>query len=303
MSRFLTVRKSSNPASQQSSNHASAADRAECRRLHRRFGATYYFATGLFPLDVRRRTHAVYAFVRTPDDWVDCGPGGPDLDRRLQEYRSEFLRGFEGVRPASQVLRAFCDVVRETGMPLDEPLLFLDAMKQDLTVTRYPTFDLLRGYMRGSAGSVGVMMCSVMQFDPSPRAVQCAMAMGEAMQLTNFLRDVGEDVDRGRIYLPLEDLSSFGVTEQDILARRAFPGFTDLMRFEIERARALYRLAEEGIDLLPRHSRQAVKLASILYSRILDRIEERGYDVFGGRARTSRVEKLSVAARVMAGLI
>ncbi len=283
---------------------ASRHDYAECRRLHKRYGTTYYFASQRFRPRTRRRVHALYGFVRVPDEWVD-NPGSwtpARLARELREWRSSFLRGLDGVRPERPVMRAFCDVVRETRMPIDEPLLFLDAMEQDLEVARYATYEDLRGYMRGSAAAVGVMMLHVLGADAIPQASRAAQALGEAMQLTNFLRDVGEDARRGRIYLPQEDLASFGVSEEEILRGDASERFVRLMRFEIERARALYALAEQGWPLLPRECRNAVRLAHILYSRILDRIEARGYDVFHGRARTTTAEKLAVAARVIVGL-
>ena len=277
-------------------------DLAVCRALHRRYGTTYYFASRCFPKRVRERTHIVYAFVRMPDEWVDNPGLADDPFSLLRAYRRELLSGIEGVRPASAVLRAFCDLIAETGLPVEEALLFLDAMEQDLVITRYTTYQNLRGYMRGSAAAVGVMMCSVLGAPLSPDAIGSAKALGEAMQLTNFLRDIREDAARGRIYLPLEDLASFEVTEDDLICGRRTEAFVQLMKFEIERARALYRLADDGIALLPRRTQPAVKLAAILYSRILDRIEEAGYDVFRTRARTSRVEKLRVAAQVFTGL-
>ena len=281
---------------------ASAADYAECRRLHRRFGTTYYAATRLFPKDVQERTHAVYGFVRVPDEWVD-NPDRPvaDIENRLLRYRWELIEGLHGVRPESPVLRAFCDVARGCRIPAEVPLRFLDAMEQDLRVSRYPTYDDLRTYMNGSAASVGLMMCSVLGAGPSGRTAVCATALGEAMQLTNFLRDVGEDAKRGRVYLPLEDLAAFQVSESQIFQGRIDPQFVKLMRFEIERARGLYGVAREGIDLLPARARKPVWLAAILYSRILDHIEDINFQVFGKRAHTSLLEKAGVAARVMAG--
>lgn len=292
------------PASRGLGTFASASDHAECRRLHRKFGTTYYFATRRFDAATRRRIHALYGFVRVPDEWVD-NPGELSPDRRrklLTDYRSQLLRGLDGVRPDHPVLRAFCDVVHETEMPLDEPLLFLDAMEQDLDVARYPTYESLRGYMRGSACAVGLMMCPIIGAGNDPKMLEAASALGEAMQLTNFLRDVGEDVGRGRIYLPKEDMAQFGVTDQDILGRNRSQAFVDLMKFEIARARSLYVLANEGIPLLPRPAQKGVRLASILYSRILDRIEANDYDVFTSRARTSTSEKLAILARVAIGL-
>ncbi|MGV3615328.1 MAG: phytoene/squalene synthase family protein [Fimbriimonas sp.] len=283
---------------------ARASDHAECRRLHRKHGTTYYFATQRFDRRTRQQVHALYAFVRVPDEWVD-NPGTLTIDRRLrllQDYRSQLLRGLDGVCPDHPVLRAFCDVVRDCGMPLDEPLIFLDAMEQDLTVARYRTYEDLRDYMRGSAAAVGVMMCSVLGAKSDEETLGGARALGEAMQLTNFLRDVGEDARRGRIYLPQEDMASFGVVEEDILQGRVTEPFRDLLRFEIARARALYAVADEAIGLLPAQGQKPVRLARVLYSRILNRIEALDYDVFTTRARTSKVEKLMVALRVAAGL-
>lgn len=282
---------------------ASASDHAECRRLHRKHGTTYYFATQRFERATRPRVHALYGFVRVPDEWVDNPGDQPTANpaTKLCEYRSQLLRGLDGVRPDHPVLRAFCDVVRECGMPLQEPLLFLDAMEQDLTVTRYPTYADLQGYMRGSAAAVGVMMCSVLGTAPDPTTLAGARALGEAMQLTNFLRDIKEDMARGRIYLPQEDLASFGVTEEDLAEERVTEPFRDLMRFEIARARALYAVADEAILRLPRHAQKPVRLARILYSRILDRIEALDYDIYQTRARTTKLEKLLTAVKVEFG--
>jgi 15-cis-phytoene synthase len=282
---------------------AEPSDYAICRRLHRKHGATYYFATRRFRPEIRRRTHALYGFVRVPDEWVD-NPAGLSLEQRvnlLRGWRTQLLQGMDGVPPIHPVMRAFCDVVRETGMPLEEPLAFLDAMELDLSIGRYETFGDLRGYMRGSAAAVGIMMCHIVGARMTPQVEKAACSLGEAMQLTNFLRDVGEDVRRSRIYLPLEDLASFDVAERDILSQRITPQFCNLIRFQIARARALYKEADKGIPLLPAESRKAVLLARVLYARILDKIEEREFDVFSGRARTGRLEKVFTAMRIMWG--
>jgi len=281
---------------------ACAGDYAECRRLHRQYGTTYYFASQAFRPEVRRRVHAIYGFVRVADEWVDNPTGGGAKSiADLARYRIELLRGLEGVPPETAVLRAFCDVVREVSIPVEEPLRFLDAMEMDITVHRYETYEDLRGYMRGSAASVGLMMCCAMEAWRTPEVFEAAVALGEAMQLTNFLRDVGEDAARGRIYLPLKDLDAFAVSDAEISNGIVSDRFVSLMQFEIARARRLYDLADKGIPLLPAQGRQAVLLARILYARILDCIEDQGYDVFSRRARTTRAEKLRIAARLMLG--
>lgn len=280
-------------------DHASETDHELCRRLHRQYGTTYYFATSRFPAAIRRRVHALYGFVRVPDEWVDNPAEDPGP--KLREYRDDLLCALDGGRAEHPALRAFGGVARECGMSPEEPLCFLDAMAMDLDVARYPTYARLEEYMRGSAAAVGMMMCDVLGAGDDPAMRSAAKALGNAMQLTNFLRDVREDAARGRIYLPQDELARFGVGEDEILAGAMSERFRRLAEFQIVRARALYAQADEGIAMLPPEARKAVRLARVLYSRILDRVEERGCDVFGGRARTSKVEKIAVAARVLAG--
>ncbi len=282
---------------------ATRADYEKCRRIHRQFGTTYYFASQRFQPHIRQRVHALYGFVRVPDEWVD-NPNGLTLSQRaslLADFRSQVIRGVDGVEPSHPVIRAFCDVMREVDMSLDEPLCFLDAMEQDLQTNRYATYEDLRGYMRGSASAVGVMMCNVLEAPMTEDVIQGAIALGEAMQLTNFMRDIGEDLKRRRVYIPQEDLEHFGVTEGMLLRSEVSPAFIKMMKFQVERARHLYKVADRGMSDLPRNGRLAVRLARELYSRILNRIEENGYDVFTKRARTTKVEKLAVASRLWIG--
>ncbi len=278
-----------------------AADFEVCRKLHRKFGTTYYYATRRFEPQIRRRTHALYGFVRVPDEWVD-NPGSLTLEQRVQllrGWRTQLLQGMDGIRPEHPVMRGFCDVVRETGMSLDEPLCFLDAMEQDLSVGRYERYGDLRNYMRGSAAAVGIMMLHVMGVPRNPEIDRAASALGEAMQLTNFIRDIGEDLSRGRIYMPLEDLESLGVSEGMFAQGKLTPEIVALLKFEVARARALYAEADRGIPMLPPRPQIAVRLARVLYAKILDKVEERDYDVFNGRARTTKLEKLVAGAKVL----
>ena len=280
-------------------DHSSAGDHEVCRRLHRKHGTTYYFATSRFRPATRRRVHALYGFVRVPDEWVDNPAEDPVP--KLRAYREDLLCALDGARAGHPALRAFGAVARECGMSPEEPLCFLDAMAMDLSVARYPSYAHLEEYMRGSAAAVGMMMCDVLGAGDDPTMRAAARALGNAMQLTNFLRDVREDAARGRIYLPQDELAAHGVSEDEILSGVMSDRFKRLAEFQIARARALYAQADEGIPLLPPEARKAVRLARVLYARILDRVEERGCDVFGGRARTSKVEKIAVAARVLAG--
>lgn len=279
---------------------ATGADYEECRKIHRQFGTTYYFATLRFPAAIRRRVHAVYAFVRVPDEWVD-NPGDltpQDRAELLDDWRRQLHAGLAGERPDHFALRAFVDVIHECGLPVEEADLFIDAMAMDVWRTRYETYDDLCQYMRGSASAVGVMMCYAMDARPDGFTLARAHALGEAMQMTNFLRDIGEDADRGRIYIPLEDLRAHGLTEQDLLDKRYSPAFRELMRFEICRARKLYFHSDMGLPHLPGRMQRAVMLARLLYAQILDRIEEQEHNVFVKRARTNLPQKLRCAARV-----
>lgn len=283
------------------SKFASPEDREFCREIHRRHGTTYYFATSRFPKPLRERVHALYAFVRVPDEWVD-NPQGLSLDERrrlVEDWGRQLEEGVRGQRPKHPGMRAFVDLVNEVGMPLDEPRCFLEAMATDLWKDRYADYAELEAYMRGSAAAVGLMMLHAMEIPIDDARRQAAMSLGNAMQMTNFLRDVGEDLKRGRIYLPLADLVAFGVPVATVEAGQVTPEFAALMQYEIDRTRRLYAASDPEIERLPEVIRRPVKLARVLYSRLLDRIEQRGYDVFSGRARTSRGEKLAVAARML----
>ena len=282
-------------------NYASASDIEQCRRIHKKFGTTYYYSTLRFPKRIQWKVHAIYAFVRVPDEWVD-NPGEMDCNQRLgllKDWREQLNRGIEGKCPEHFAMRAFCDAAAESRIPLNEALLFLDAMEMDVSKSRYQTYEELERYMRGSASAIGVMMCYAMCARTDFDTISRAKALGEAMQLTNFLRDISEDLDRGRIYLPLEDMKRFGVTESDLRSKVVTPQFKDLMKFEIERARKLYLDSDYGIYKLPPKMRKAVLLSRLLYSQILDRIEAQDYDVFRQRARTNSLHKARCAMRVM----
>ena len=272
-----------------------------CRQVQKAHSRTYYFSTQFFPPHVRPRVHALYAFMRYADEIVD-NPGATNLAEQLEGldvFQQETMAAVAGERVSNPVLRAYADTVRACGIRPEHIAAFMESMKMDTRVFRYETFEDLEVYTYGSAAVVGLMMCRVVgaqdrMSDPH------AEALGVAMQLSNFLRDVAEDWRRGRVYLPLEDLKRFGYGEEDLASGVVDGRFVALMRFEIERARRLYAFADEGMKYIPRGRRWPVVVARELYAGILDRIEARDYDVFSGRAETSRPRKLMVAARVAA---
>ena len=275
---------------------ASLQDYSECEQLHRTHGTSYYFATKLFPTHLRPHVHALYGFVRLADEIVDDQRRAQPEDRlqQLQEIRKELDQA-----PTHPVMRAFQLTMEKCQIDRNEARIFLDAMEMDLKITRYPTYKDLEDYMRGSAAAVGLMMCDIMRIPNDPPIRESAMKLGNAMQVTNFLRDVAEDARRGRIYLPLEDLQRHGVPEADIMEGRFTPEFKALMQEEITRTRKLYAEADVGIARLPVEVRKAVRTARLLYSMILDEIEKLDHNVFSQRARTSKWKKIWTAVRVV----
>ncbi|CAN5860412.1 MAG: phytoene/squalene synthase family protein [Ilumatobacteraceae bacterium] len=272
---------------------------AECKRLNRRHGTTYYWSTMVLPAVKRHHVHALYAFCRYADDIVDVGAEEvADRAAGLTAFGQRFFADLDRGCSDDLVLKAVVHTVRAFDIDEQAFVRFLRSMEMDLTIERYETWDDLRGYMDGSAAVIGEMMLPILEPVDPAAAREPARALGEAFQLTNFLRDIDEDLDRDRQYVPQEDLRRFGV---DLWERRCTSTFVELMRFEIERARQLYRRAEDGITLLPSRSARCVAAAHDLYGRILQRIEAQGYDVFAGRARISTPRKLAVAVTHLAG--
>jgi phytoene synthase len=272
-----------------------------CRKIQKAHSRTYYFSTRLFPSEVRPRVHALYAFMRYADEIVDT-PHDLPLDSQLsvlEEFEAETMAAVLGESVPNPVLRAFADTVRSCGVAPETITAFMQSMKMDTRVFRYQRFSDLEVYTYGSAAVVGLMMCRVVGAAEG-KADAHAEALGVAMQLSNFLRDLGEDWRRGRVYLPLEDLEKCGYTERDLALGVADERFVALMRLEIERARRLYAFADEGMGYIPRGRRFPVIVARELYAAILDRIEAQRYDVFSRRAQVSRPGKLLVAARCAA---
>jgi 15-cis-phytoene synthase len=269
-----------------------------CRRVQRAHSRTYYFSTRLFPLEVRPHVHALYAFMRYADELVD-NPGSTGHGEQLaalESFEKETMAAVRGVDVPNPILRAYANTVRERGIAAEHITAFMRSMKMDTQVFRYPTYRDLETYTYGSAAVVGLMMCRVAGV-ADDRASEHAGALGVAMQLTNFLRDLGEDWDRGRIYLPLEDMARFGYTEKDLAAGVVDSRFVELVRFEIARARRLYAFADKGLRYIPRGRRYPVVVARELYAVILDCIEAQSYDVFSQHAGISRLDKIRLATR------
>ncbi|MFO7778747.1 MAG: phytoene/squalene synthase family protein [Nitriliruptoraceae bacterium] len=284
--------------SERSRSHELGASYARCRRLHRAHGTTYYWATRALPQADQGHVHALYGLCRYADEIVDAPGGGDTADRAaaLDALREGFCQGVDAGMSSHPILAAVIDTVQHLSIDPQLLLRFFDAMQMDLSVSSYRTHGELVRYMDGSAAVIGELMLPVLR-PPDPDAARPgARALGIAFQLTNFLRDVDEDLDRGRVYLPLEDLERFGADPR----RRAVDGpWRDFSRFQIARIRAIYREADAGIALLPPRSAKVIRAARVLYSGILDRIEDADHDVFSARARIATPVKMAVVGREM----
>jgi phytoene synthase len=278
-----------------------------CRELHRSHGRTYYLATRLLPEWKRRHVHALYGFARYCDEIVDDLADIPVGERaqRLQTWATRFLHGLAGEPVDDEILPAVLHTIAVFDLDRTDFEKFLRSMTMDLTVDRYRTYDDLLEYMEGSAAVIGTMMLPIL--DPADRAAATGPAreLGLAFQLTNFIRDIREDLDRGRIYLPLDDLARCGVSEAELIAAAASGVSTEriksLIRYEIRRAQHHYELARPGIGMLAPSSQGAIRTAYLLYGGILDEIARRGYDVLSGRARVPTGRRLLVAGRSLLG--
>jgi 15-cis-phytoene synthase len=267
----------------------------ECRKLHAAHGKTYYLATLLLPPAKRPYVWALYGFARYADEFVDSLES-PD-PQSLLDWGSAFLDGL-AAEPASRVRHpvslAMTHTMRRWHIPRAHVEAFLDSMRMDITVTGYATYADLEKYMYGSASVIGLQMLPILE-PVAPEAAPRARALGEAFQMSNFIRDVGEDLGRGRVYLPQEDLDLFGVTREILTRGVVTPSVRELLRFEIERTRNLYTFAEPGIDMLHPTSRDCVRTAFTLYRGILDAVEAAHYEVLTQRISVPLTRRLAVA--------
>ena len=278
-----------------------------CRRIHSAHGRTYYLATRLLPRDRRPDVWALYAFARVSDELVDAPdtqPPDPSILLAWCEQAMAAVRSASPPDPTEQpVLAATWHTMRTFGLEPDLMQEFLDSMVMDLTVSRYATWEELRGYMRGSAAVIGELMAPLLGASGAD-ALSRAAALGEAFQLTNFIRDIGEDLTRGRIYLPQADLARFGVSE-DLLAEAVrtgvpSPAVRSLVAFEVRRAVSLYATAQPGLTMVDARSRPCLEAAFTLYRRILHRVIANDFNVFERRLAVPTWQRLATAGHLAA---
>lgn len=268
-----------------------------CRELNAAHGKTYYLATLLLPPGKRPYVHALYGFARYADEIVD------DLSSTLSDreksdwlgsWGDAFLADVRRGHSEDPVCRAVVDTVCRWEIPHEHFEAFLHSMRMDLTVTEYRTYDDLYEYVYGSAAVIGLQMVPILE-PTEPAAYDYAMKLGVSFQLANFVRDVSEDLDRGRIYLPLDELAHFGVDRATLEARVATPEVKAALRHQIERVKRLEAESRPGIAMLHPSSRDCIDAARVLYCGIADQVVDIDFEVFATRATVPMRRRLAVA--------
>lgn len=279
---------------------ASRQDYDCCRQVMHSASRNYSFAANFLPAAKRHHVEALYAFLRVGDDRVDVGHGGfASAEAAIEDWQRSYRQAFRRGTSPHPVLRAYLNTACTFDIPHEVMTPFFRAMKGDLTVSRFPTFGDLLDYMAGSAIPVGRAMTYILGVAP-PFTLEQALARADslsiAMQLSNFWRDIGEDWDRGRVYIPQDDMQLFGVQEADLAARRATPALRRLLAFEAARTQDYYRHAAEGVSMLAT-GRWGVQSGLLIYQAILSSLERKGFNPFSGRARASDLKKIWLVAR------
>lgn len=270
---------------------------AECKKLNAQHGKTYYLATLLLPPAKRPFVHALYGFARYADEIVDdlsSTLSDEEKASALKSWGDQVLADIKIGKSHDHIGAALVDTVNRFEIPLSYFEAFLKSMTMDLTITEYHTYEDLLEYVYGSAAVIGLQMVPILGV-LNPDAYAAAEKLGIAFQLANFIRDVGEDLERGRVYLPITELQASGVTRQMLEDRVLTPQIKAALKFQIARVRQLQKEATPGIAMLSPESRACIEAASELYCGIVDEVEKINYEIFTKRAKTSTWRRIKVA--------
>ena len=273
----------------------------ECKRLNSIHGKTYYLATLLLPPAKRPFVHALYGFARYADEIVDDLASiltEEEKANSLKEWGDGVLADIRSGKSKDHVGSALVDTVKRFNIPIAHIEAFLNSMKMDLTITEYHSYEDLCEYVYGSAAVIGLQMVAVLGTNSDTDIKEANIAaekLGIAFQLANFIRDVGEDLDRGRIYLPITELQAHGVTREMLENRIVTPQIKSALKEQIRRVRILKEESATGIKLLSADSRSCIEAASELYCGIVDEVEKIDYEIFTKRAKTSTLRRVKVA--------
>jgi len=273
----------------------------ECKRLNNLHGKTYFLATRLLPPEKRPFVHALYGFARYADEIVDDLASTSSENEKAQSLKSwgdEVLANIKSGRSRDHIGAALVDTVNRFSIPISYFEAFLHSMTMDLTITEYHTYEDLYEYVYGSAAVIGLQMVPILGTVSKQSMIQANIAaekLGTAFQLANFIRDIGEDLTRGRVYLPVTELQSHGVTREMLEERIVTPQIKNALKEQIKRVRSLQAESKAGINLLSVESRACIEAASELYCGIVDEVEKINYQIFDKRAKTSNWRRLKVA--------
>lgn len=270
---------------------------AECKKLNAQHGKTYYLATLLLPPAKRPFVHALYGFARYADEIVDDLNSTLSDDEKasaLKHWGAGVLSDIKSGKSHDHIGAALVDTVNRFNIPIAYFEAFLKSMTMDLTITEYHTYEDLLEYVYGSAAVIGLQMVPILGA-LNPDAYAAAEKLGVAFQLANFIRDVGEDLERGRVYLPITELQANGVTREMLEERVLTPEIKKALQFQIARVRELQMQATPGIAMLAPESRACIEAASELYCGIVDEVEKINYEIFEKRAKTSTWRRVKVA--------
>jgi len=303
------------PLYEKTSFHTSVIDDVEdeslreaythCRKITKKHAKTFYMATRFLPNDKQRGIFAIYGLCRYLDDLVDEAEDLihdkkitiDQIDERLEMFKRRLIDVYDGKIVDDPILSAFSDTLKKYHISMDLPFLLMEGVKTDLVKDRFETFEEVYDYSYKVASVVGLMTSEVFGYTDED-ALTYAVDLGIAMQITNILRDVGEDLDRDRIYIPQEDLRRFNISENELFSKKLDDKFREMLKFQIDRARKYYNRSDKGIALLNADSRLPVCMARHNYSRILNKIEENNYNVLDTRAYLNYTEKLSILPKI-----
>lgn len=262
---------------------------------------SFYFASRFLPLEQRKSVAALYAVCRLSDDIVDEAPEGITVDEinyELDQLKHTVTKLANGYTSTNPILQAFGDTLRNQEIPVEYMHELIEGVRMDLTKKEYYSEDELDLYMYRVASTVGLMMTHIFIKNPEKHTLARASDLGKAMQLTNILRDIKEDYLKGRIYLPEETRNDYQVTNEDLKSNEVKSNLKALIRYESERAKAFYNIADLGIEELPPAGAYTVKVASRVYGEILNEIKRRDYQVLKQRVYVSKIRKILLATKV-----
>ncbi len=270
----------------------------KAKKITADFAKTFYFASLFLPKEKKDAAYAVYAICRLSDEAVDTHTNKDALEK-MQENINQAYENLLSQKPSGPLLLAFAKTVHKFAIPKEYFDKLIEGMRMDLEKTRYADFNELYEYCYKAAGIVGLIMLKIFGYS-DPQAQNYAIKLGIAMQLTNIIRDIKEDWQKGRIYIPQTEMQKFAITEDTFKKATTTPGLVELLKFQIKRSRQYYSECAPGIKMIEdKKCRWVVFAMKEIYAVILTKIEKNGYNVFSKRAQVSKFDKIIIASKIL----